>query len=547
MLEGNATKDKNTTTEMSFDGNPKTRCVVSGSPYTYHVDLVAKIPITEIHFMLDHSDQAAPSELEITLSDGTQLKKTLEMLRPTKENPMPRQTIKIGKDLSWFEVKVVSVVPGLRKDGTAVLFGGLGEIEAITTEDLSAHTMVPDFNPAMPAYLDAASPRNDYSKVKVTMPPKLGLSGFPRLFMSRQEIVKWREQMLQTDRGREAVAAAIGVAKGARSTPVVFPDPKVPAQLKDRWDPAAMAHDRLSMNAGRMAWAYQLTDEESFAEKTREILVGYAQRYPEDYVEHKGVNAHDMAKVMSQRLSEAMWLLPLIQAYDMVHDAACMTADDRKLIETGLIRPALLLINLKKEAAEEVRQRDKENANWRTEDPATAGKPVGNAMAFQNACFVEGGIVLGDQNWIDLGAANTRLMIARGIGDDGMWREGAIGYQYFARMGLLASMEPLARQGIDLYSASKLRFKNLFDAPYDYAYSDGTMPGINDSSRTSLGGDWKAVAYDYAWLRYQDSNYGVAVNAAPRHISQSPAVYVPALLYEKLPGAADPGPEIDGF
>ncbi|MFO8076737.1 MAG: hypothetical protein R6T85_11540, partial [Egibacteraceae bacterium] len=68
--------------------------------------------------------------------------------------------------------------------------------------------------------------------------------------------------------------------------------------------------------------------------------------------------------------------------------------------------------------------------------------------------------LLDDQNWIDVGAANTRAMIANGIGDDGMWGEGAIGYQLFARHALVACLEPLARKGIDLYGFMNCRFKN---------------------------------------------------------------------------------------
>jgi len=531
-----AVPDKSTTADQTFDGNSRSRCVVSYAPYIFRVELVDRLPVTDIHFIMSaYESEAAPRDVEVTLSDGSVLKKTLETLRPTKTDPMPRQTLKVDREVAWFEVKVLSINPGVNKEGQPVNYGGLGEIEAVTTADLRSYMEVPDLNKTMPVYVNGGAPRNDYSGVKVTMPPKIGLQGYPRIFMTRAEIVKWRDEIQKTERGKAAVKSVRDVVGSLLDAPVVMPDPKVPAQLKDRGDAAAKAHDRLSVNAGRLGWAYQLTDNEAYAAKAREILVGYARLYPNDYAEHKGVNGNDTGKVMAQRLSEAMWLLPLIQAYDLVHDAQCMTDADRTLIETDLLRAGVAFINGKRDAATEAKQRDTKGPGWRTEDPDTGGKAMGNWMNFYNAAFIQAGIVTGDQDWIDIGAANTRLMIARGISDDGMWKEGAIGYQYFARMALVACMEPLARQGINIYSSNKARVKNLFDAVYKYAYPDGTMPGINDSSRANVGGDWYAMAYDYGWLRYNDPNYGAAVNAAPRQIFQSSAVYFPTVIYDKLP------------
>lgn len=528
--------DKQTTPVQTFDGNPRSRHVVSFAPYIFRVDLVDTLPISELNFMLDHYQTAATvREVEVTLSDGTRLTKTLEPIYTSKENPMPRQTLKVDKAIDWFEVKVVTVTPGKNADGGPIYFGGIGEIEAISSKDLTAHLDVPDFNTDIAAFISGGSPRNDYSKVRVNMPPKIGLEGHPRIYLSRAEIRKWREELSKSERGRAALKTIVDMGRGLAEGPVKLPDPKVPAQLKDRGDAAAKAHAALSIRAGRLGWAYQLTDNEAYADKVREILMGYARLYPTDYAEHKGVNPHDSGKVMGQRLSEAMWLIPLIQAYDAIHDSKGMTEADRKLIENDLLRPALTFINGKHAASDVVKQRTAQNPNWRTEDPATGGKAAGNWVNFYNVAFIQAGIAMGDQDWIDVGAADTRLMIARGIGDDGMWKEGAIGYQNFARLALVACMEPLARQGIDVYSSNQARVKNLFDTLYKYAYPDGTMPGINDTARTSVGGDWMATAYDFGWLRYTDSNYGAAVNAAPRQIFQSEAVYFPTLIYEKLP------------
>jgi hypothetical protein len=43
------------------------------------------------------------------------------------------------------------------------------------------------------------------------------------------------------------------------------------------------------------------------------------------------------------------------------------------------------------------------------------------------------------------------------------------------------------------------------------------------------------MAYDFAWLRYRDPNYGKLVNDAPRQVFQSEGCYFPTLVYGKLP------------
>lgn len=535
LLQMGAGRDQRTRPEDAIDGNAHSRPVLWNPPYAFRIELVDKLPITQINFILDdYPSEAWPKDLEITLSDGTKLTKTLELQRPIKNQPLPRQSVSINKELSWFEVKIVNYVMSPSADGKTINYGGMGEIEAITSADLSKFLQVPDSNPQAPVYIEGGSPASDYRNVKVNMPAPIPPGQHPCLFLTRDEILQLRQDMQKTERGQKTLQAVLDTAAPWLERTIEHPDPKLPAQLKDRSDAQAKAHSALCSAAGRLGWAYQLTDDERYAAKARQILVGYARLYPNDYQEHKGVNGSDTSKIMAQRLSEAMIMLPLIQAYDMIYNARCMTAADRTLIENDLFRPALTFLNSKRPAAEDVKNRDARNPDWRTADPGP-GKAVGNWTNFYNAAYIQAGLVMGDRNWVDIGIAETRLMIARGIGDDGMWKEGAIGYQFFARMALVACMEPLARHGIDLYSFSNCRVKNLWDSAFKYAYPDGTAPGIHDSGRVKIGGDWQAMAYDYGWLRYGDPNYGAAVNNAPRQLIQSDAVYFPTQIYRPLP------------
>src|SRR6185437_2661347 len=125
------------------------------------------------------------------------------------------------------------------------------------------------------------------------------------------------------------------------------------------------------------------------------------------------------------------------------------------------------------------------------------------------------GALLNDKDMMDLAAADLRTAIATGIGDDGMWGEGAIGYQLFAMSAMIPGMETAAHNGYDLWDSSNGRFKMLFDSPLRYAYPDGTLPGINDSARGRFG-SWQTIIYDYGLLRYGDPAYRAVVNDTPR-------------------------------
>ena len=539
-----AGKDRNTMPEALMDGSARSRCVTWGVPIVYRIELVARLPVTHVNFICSNQAGESPKDVEVCLSDGTVIEHTLESLQEWKSpRDAQRQRVDVGRDVEWVEVKVLSVHPGpVNAAGDRVTYGGLGEIEVITSADLKPYLTVADYNPGAPAYVEGGSPRSDYSNVEVHMPEAIPLGERPGIYMTHADIVKLQEEMKKGPRTGTMLEKLFAACDEWTRKDIAPPDPTAPAQVRDRNDAQARAHFMMSKMAGWLGWAWQLTGDEKYAETARKILVGYAGLYPADYKEHKGVNAHDTAKVMAQRLSEAEWLLPLIQGYDLTYNATCMTDADRKLIEKDLIRCALTFIQSKRSAADEVARRDRENPDWRTAVPAKSRGAVGNWTNFYNAAYIQGGIVLGDRDWIDIGMSNTRSNLHMGIGDDGMWGEGSIGYQLHARNALVACIEPLARKGIDLYGFAGCRFKNLFDSPMKLAYPDGTAPGINDAGRAAAGGSWTAMVYDYAWLSYRDPNYGKAVNDAPRQLFQSQAIYYPTVIYTPLPET-----EIRGF
>lgn len=525
-LSKDATVNRETPPDQTFDLNCHSRCVITGVPYTFHVELPETMEVDCIAFAhSDYETEAAPKDVIIELEDGTKLEQALELKRPDNRKAA-WQEVAIGKKLRKLKITVTSNHPG------KVAWGGLGDIAVFTAQDLSELLKAPDHDPAAPVFvavppLDAAG-----APVKVNLPPKAAPGEHPCLLFTRKELEQLRADA-RTERGKPASEHLLNKAAAALELKVEFPDPKGPgAQLKDRGDELAKQHDRLSMAAGNLGVAYLFTEDAKYAAKAREILIGYAERY-EQYPEHRGVNRSDSSKVMAQRLSEAMWLVPLLHAFDSIHGT--LSEADRKQIETGLIRPCLAMIH-RKDPRQMAADLDRSAANWRTEGPPApkSTKVVGNWINFYNLATVMAGAVLGDADLVNLAVYDTKKNILEGIGSDGMWGEGAIGYQMFALQALTAIMETAARQGHDLWGFAGARIKQPFDANFRFAYPDGTAPGINDSGRVSFS-DWQGMVYDYAWLRYGDARYARLVNACPRQFTLSPSVYYPTRVYDKVP------------
>jgi len=522
-------KDRHTQPEDTFDGNAHSRCVVWGEPpYSFTIELLDRLPVAKMAFAhSDYASEEAPKDLRIELDDGTALDHSLEVERPVRRRPA-WQEVAVGKAAKVIKVTILSNHPG------KVKWGGLAEIAVLTSADLDKMLAIPGYDPKAPVFvrlpaIETAAP------AKVHLPPVVPPGEHPRCLLSKAELDEFRKAATTAERAKDAYKALIANAQAMCSAELDFPDPKgTPAQLKDRRCPIAKRHARLSRGCGSLAMAYALTGEAKYARRAREILLGYAERYAA-YPEHKGVNRSDTGKVMAQRLSEAMWLIPQAHAYDLIRGGDVLSDDDRQRIEAGLLRPCVAFIR-RKDPAQEVAERTRRQADWRTADPqpAKGRRIVGNWMTFYAAATMLAGAAMDDRDLIDLAAADARFAIANGIAEDGMWGEGAIGYQLFALQALVPVFETAARQGIDLWGYQGSRVKSLFDTPLRYAYPDGTAPGINDSGRVKLG-NWSTMVYDYAWLRWRDPRHAVLVNQSPRQLHVSEGVYYPTRIYGTLP------------
>jgi hypothetical protein len=162
--------------------------------------------------------------------------------------------------------------------------------------------------------------------------------------------------------------------------------------------------------------AYQVTGDEKYARRAREILLAYADKYL-TYPLHTnqgkpGKPDGKSGRVASQSLTEASLLINFVQGADLVWDT--VSESDRKTIESRFFRPAL---------DETIIPGDKKGPH--------------NIQCRQNSAIGLVGFLLNDQQLIaraiDDPRSGFRTQLARGVLDDGMWFEGSGGYHFWRR------------------------------------------------------------------------------------------------------------------
>ncbi|MGB2823534.1 MAG: hypothetical protein WBF17_21320, partial [Phycisphaerae bacterium] len=244
LLDEKVFKDRRTFPPDVVDGSVHSRQVITGVPYRFRIDLVDELPIETIHFICsDYANEQSPKDITVKLSNGTTFTKTLEKIPAQRREPKPRQSLDVaGKKARWIEVTVLNNHPGgLMKNGKRCGWGGIGEIEVVTSADLEPYLVVEGFNPELPCDIRSEAPRRDYSNITVTLPSTIPLGQRPGIYMTADEWKALLKTMRNSPRGKPVLEGIIAMADGYLKGPVTHPDPKVPAQVEDRGDPPARA------------------------------------------------------------------------------------------------------------------------------------------------------------------------------------------------------------------------------------------------------------------------------------------------------------------
>jgi oligo-alginate lyase len=254
-----------------------------------------------------------------------------------------------------------------------------------------------------------------------------------------------------------------------------------------------MRNDDNARAARDLGLAYCLTHKAEYAQKVDRIINAYSDLYPRLPI-HDNDNHLDTkrgARVMSQTLSEAKWIVPLVFGYDLVRDA--IPANDRSRFESSVLR--------------------------------NAGLEVGDRALVDRA--------------VD-GKSGFNFQMRESITPDGPWLEGSWGYHFFALEPLLLTREMAVRAGISVPDAAAL--KRMFDAPIHCVFPDGTLPNFNDTGLVKLASE--APDYEIGYAIFHDPLYLTVLHDAPRGMNallwgvpKLPAGDAPILASEVLPNA----------
>ncbi|MHA6484190.1 S-layer homology domain-containing protein [Paenibacillus sp. strain BS8-2] len=243
----------------------------------------------------------------------------------------------------------------------------------------------------------------------------------------------------------------------------------------------------LNVEAARnLALVYALTGELEYAEKAKEILVRYSELYPSFSVQPQ------FGRLFYQTLDEAVQMIQLVQAYDLIEASGVLDAAEKFGIEQNLFAAS----------AKTLQNYNVGKSNWQT---------------WHNAAIGAIGAVLESETLMDVsvnGINGFNYQMANSVLTDGFWYEGAIGYHFYAQSALFNHAQSLKEMGYDLFASAN--FKRTYDATLKYAYPDLGIINSNDSGKypTNLGAPGRVVPIDYegVYAQYEDATYGALLN-----------------------------------
>ena len=244
----------------------------------------------------------------------------------------------------------------------------------------------------------------------------------------------------------------------------------------------AGVHHRYWSAVRTLGLGYAFAGNEAYAQKAREILLAYADKYLTYPIHNvRGKVSRSGARVFAQTLDESVAIIGVAWGYDLIYDSPCLSAEDRAKIEQDFLR----------QVVETIKRNDAGISNW---------------QSWHNAGMTAVGLCLQDEEIASLainGKSGLRFQLRNSILKDGFWYEGTAAYHYYALDALRYTTEAAYFAGIDFYGDPA--YKSLYDAPILYTFPDLTFPAVNDSDVFSITG--RHSLYDLAYARFGDPKH----------------------------------------
>ncbi|MCC7491490.1 MAG: heparinase II/III family protein [Fimbriimonadaceae bacterium] len=204
--------------------------------------------------------------------------------------------------------------------------------------------------------------------------------------------------------------------------------------------------------ARNLALTWQIGGERRYGLAAARIVDWYAQHYAE-FPEGRGPVGK--GRVQSQSLTEASWLIGILDAADLAWD--CFTPAQQQRLEQQLLRPG-------------------EAQCWKYYQGG-----IHNITCWHNAMSSCVGYFLGDPALIAKGRAGKiglEQQLAQGVLPDGMWFERSLGYHNYTLSALSSHVEAARRHGDPLHQDPRLL--RMVTLPLRLAFPNLVAPSLND-------------------------------------------------------------------
>jgi hypothetical protein len=463
--------------------------------------------------------------------DGFAMAKDITILVPGAD-PVSATLVQDTKQVQFFPcsgkadvvtIEVKSVYPPKdEKADQKRVYGALNQVQVMVAEDLDALFAIPaSYARQQPTYIMRTPNLDPQAAVPVVGTPRRA-TGHPCTIWDSQDIAEIKEQIRTEPKAKRAYDGIVAFCEKAVADRMAVPDDP------DNGDNPKVAnqHNAVAVGIANLGIGYALSGNEAYAQEAKRLLLELAARYEGWPIHQHPKFRHDAAKWSWQRLGEAIWIIPAAWGYDLIYNSPSVTDAEKETIEGQFIMPC----------AQDIMRSSsiiRAATNW------SAVCCAGVMMAAR---------VCGDQELYEKTYMGlTRNMeekkggifyhIDNGIDDDGMWAEGAIGYQFMAMRGLLVMAEVLWHDGIDVYGYRDSRLKLVFDSPIWFCYPGGTSsPAIHDSGSASLFGR-DAHLYQYARRRYADNTYNAILRNVEPSLESVYNLFLPAFDFRPVDAA----------
>jgi hypothetical protein len=266
------------------------------------------------------------------------------------------------------------------------------------------------------------------------------------------------------------------------------------AKLKTDYDGVvvSLAHDAWAVGVLQLGLAYQLSGDDRFAEKAKEILFAYCKIYPKLRERNKfdvpEIVYTGKGKVHVQDLNESIWLIDILQGTDLIWNY--LKKNEQKKIIENIIKPAINVI---------------------------IDKPTDltNIQCWKNAAIGMAGFFLQDDKLINY-ALNDSIggyyaQTKYGLTNEGFYTDLSPGYHFYSMNAMVLLTQAALNYG---YKIDLVPLYKMFTVPLLLSNSKFQIPPFNDSRPINILAN--AYLYEWGYSMYRDSSFIPILNSTSR-------------------------------